>query len=741
MARRKPDARTFGQDLMRGEHVVGGGRVTKPDAKTFSTGAARGGGSFPSQALKRKPASARAFGQDIVKGEGDIPADGLGPGKRKRRANAQVAGGGGGGWAKTNEAMAATRRQTASLGGLVHGMTTGPYDGRAGEEASVASGTGSSITDPVLAELIVSWFCPPAGLVLSPFAGESSIGIVTSRLRREFYGIELRAEQVAANDAQADFICKGYPRPVWHCGDAVTAALPEAADLIFSCPPYADLEVYSDDPRDVSTMDYPDFLEAYRAAIARACRVLRPDRFACFIVGEVRDRDGNYYGFVPDTIAAFRDAGMHFYNEFILVTAVGSLPVRTRKQFESSRKTGKTHQNVLVFVKGSARRAAEAIGSVEFGEGDPGAAPDAMDEFSKDEPLTRPPAHKAERVQAPSPGRVLPDRWKVSAAWITKQHDCTLAGIHARCGGGCCHSASFWPPMSAGAPGPDGRTACPKLGPAGCTFTAADKPVTCLLYPLVLNKSGTLVLHHRTTTAGSVCRGNFGNGPPLIDALAGHLVALFGQQQYDRVRADVLAGRDSYFDPGPDVLAAWAREKELEAARLPPEPRTGKPAGQCNDNATTMPAELSPCQRAGLIWLKRDDMRAPPGRLKKAAAVADVAAQVVNLPFGEFSRVVVAVDSAVTLAGILDGLVDAGRDVPVLGVMIGDDPTARLDALAPPGWRDTVQLVRGPHSIAEARIDGVDLDPAHEAQCAPLLAPGDLLWVRAARKKAPTSGA
>jgi hypothetical protein len=67
---------------------------------------------------------------------------------------------------------------------------------------------------------------------------------------------------------------------------------------------------------------------------------------------------------VPDTIAAFRDAGAALYNEAILVTSVGSLPIRVGKQFESGRKLGKTHQNVLVFVKGDPRKATEACGPV-----------------------------------------------------------------------------------------------------------------------------------------------------------------------------------------------------------------------------------------------------------------------------------------------------------------------------------------------------------------------------------------
>ena len=96
--------------------------------------------------------------------------------------------------------------------------------------------------------------------------------------------------------------------------------------------------------------------------------MLKNDRFACFVIGEVRDKRGNYYGFVPDTIAAFEAAGLKYYNEAILVTSAGSLPIRAGKQFTASRKVGKTHQNILVFLKGDARAAVKAIGEVEFGD-------------------------------------------------------------------------------------------------------------------------------------------------------------------------------------------------------------------------------------------------------------------------------------------------------------------------------------------------------------------------------------
>jgi DNA modification methylase len=219
-------------------------------------------------------------------------------------------------------------------------------------------GNGESIFDPVLCELAYSWFCPPGGQVVDPFAGGSVRGIVASLMGFHYWGCDLSAEQITANEAQAAQICTDN-RPQWINGDSIDKLdyAPEA-DFIFSCPPYGDLERYSEDPRDLSTMDYHTFLAAYKRIILRCARLLKPDRFACFVVGDFRNpKTGNYRGFVADTIMAFREQGLNLYNDAILVTAVGSLPIRVSGQFDKSRKLGKTHQNVLVFQKGDARKA------------------------------------------------------------------------------------------------------------------------------------------------------------------------------------------------------------------------------------------------------------------------------------------------------------------------------------------------------------------------------------------------
>jgi len=212
---------------------------------------------------------------------------------------------------------------------------------------------GTSIFDPVLCELAYRWFAPTGGHVLDPFAGGSVRGVVAAMLGYQYTGIDLSARQIEANRQQADDLLTEN-KPTWIVGDSkdILTLAPGEYDFIFSCPPYADLEVYSDDPNDLSNMAYPDFKSVYHEIIYSAVSMLKPNRFACFVVGDVRDKKGFYRNFPAHTIEAFQDAGMTLYNEAVLVTAVGSLPIRVSKQFGGYRKLGKTHQNVLVFYKG-----------------------------------------------------------------------------------------------------------------------------------------------------------------------------------------------------------------------------------------------------------------------------------------------------------------------------------------------------------------------------------------------------
>jgi DNA modification methylase len=215
----------------------------------------------------------------------------------------------------------------------------------------------TSIFDPVLCELMYRWFCKDNGTIIDPFAGGSVRGIVANYLGYRYTGIEIRQEQVDSNREQALDILDVNNQPQWYVGDSNIIlddliANGNQYDMMLTCPPYADLEVYSQLQGDISNMDYDDFIFGLESIIRKTCKLIKKGGMAVIVVGEVRNKkNGYYYGFVPDTIKMFqRCKDMYFYNEAILETSIASAALRAVGNMKSG-KLVKVHQNVLVFKK------------------------------------------------------------------------------------------------------------------------------------------------------------------------------------------------------------------------------------------------------------------------------------------------------------------------------------------------------------------------------------------------------
>lgn len=227
----------------------------------------------------------------------------------------------------------------------------------------------TSIFDPVLCEIMYKWFNIEKGDILDPFAGGSVRGIVAHKLGFNYWGNDLRQEQIDANYENAKTVIPENI-PHWTCGDSVNIIdimQSKKFDMIFSCPPYADLEVYSDLENDISNMEYEDFLSAYRNIIKNSCSLLKDNRFAVFVVGDVRDKKGFYRDFISHTKQAFIDCGCNLYNEIIKVDPLGTAALRAGHTFKT-RKIVKVHQNILVFYKGNIKDIKENYKDIEFEE-------------------------------------------------------------------------------------------------------------------------------------------------------------------------------------------------------------------------------------------------------------------------------------------------------------------------------------------------------------------------------------
>ena len=229
------------------------------------------------------------------------------------------------------------------------GLTPEEYEKKYGRKPM----KGVSIFDPALCELIYNWYCPENGTILDPFAGGSVRGIVANYLGYKYTGIDIRQEQIDSNREQALKLLPINKQPQYYVGDSnvVLTELMPMYDLVFSCPPYADLEVYSEMKEDLSTMEYNEFIKVYSEIIKKAVAKLKSGGYACFVVGDIRDKKGFYRDFISHTKQAFINAGAGLYNEAILLQPLGTAMLRAGKIFEAGGKLTKVHENVLIFKK------------------------------------------------------------------------------------------------------------------------------------------------------------------------------------------------------------------------------------------------------------------------------------------------------------------------------------------------------------------------------------------------------
>lgn len=236
-------------------------------------------------------------------------------------------------------------------------------------EAGKVLSAGVSLLDPVMAELVCRWFGLESCKSFDCFAGDSVFGYVSAHLGNEFVGIELRPEQAQLNNERTEGMAARYI-----CDDGQNVAKhinADSQDLLFSCPPYFDLEHYSDLENDASNQkSYDDFIQILRNAFTAAIGCLKENRFAVIVVGDVRDKStGFYYDFCGDIKRIFKDGGMSLYNEIILIETGASTALRASRYMES-RKVAKMHQNILVFYKGKTKDIKKHYKKIEYASED-----------------------------------------------------------------------------------------------------------------------------------------------------------------------------------------------------------------------------------------------------------------------------------------------------------------------------------------------------------------------------------
>lgn len=220
--------------------------------------------------------------------------------------------------------------------------------------------SGTSIFNPVLCEILYKWFTVPQSRILDPFAGGFVRGAIASLLGHSYVGFDVSEKQIKTNlDDYAKLQNKVNftDNTIWVCDTSanIDKLVRDDFDMVLTCPPYYNLEVYSNNPLDISTLPtYKQFLAAYKDILVKTSSRLKQDSFFVIVVSDVRDKKTTeYLGFVSDTIHILRDyCKLQYYNEIIMYNDTGNLAITSGNYMNKARKVGRQHQNILVFYKG-----------------------------------------------------------------------------------------------------------------------------------------------------------------------------------------------------------------------------------------------------------------------------------------------------------------------------------------------------------------------------------------------------
>jgi len=213
--------------------------------------------------------------------------------------------------------------------------------------------------DSVLTETIYHWFTKEGDKILDPFCGGTVRGIVAGKMNRDYMGVDVREEQLQQNREHITKLglSTQYRTPYEEDNNKY--------DFIFTCPPYWNIEKYSNQEDDLSNMKEDDFFREYEKILIEASNKLKPNRFMCIVVGDVRRRGdlkqpkGSYILLPQRTIDILYNQGIFLYNDMVYINH-GNHPNQTN-HFNSFRKISKVHQNVLVFNKGDWKSASSRL--------------------------------------------------------------------------------------------------------------------------------------------------------------------------------------------------------------------------------------------------------------------------------------------------------------------------------------------------------------------------------------------
>lgn len=205
-----------------------------------------------------------------------------------------------------------------------------------------------SVFNPHLAQMVYSAYCPKNAKIYDPFGGGGTRGYIATKMGHDYTGVELRKEEYLRIKEQM----KEWKITFNIINDDCMSYTPnDEYDFIFTCPPYYDLEVYSDLDNDLSNAKtYNDYLLMLDTVLLNCYNCLKENHFAVFIIGNFRNRKGELEHLNGDLIRIAKKNGFKLWDELIWEGASNVALTRCGK-FEKNRKSVRMHEYIIILKK------------------------------------------------------------------------------------------------------------------------------------------------------------------------------------------------------------------------------------------------------------------------------------------------------------------------------------------------------------------------------------------------------
>lgn len=214
---------------------------------------------------------------------------------------------------------------------------------------SVYTGSHSVFPAPLVEWILLRYSGESGGHILDSFAGGAVRGMVSSIMGFRYTGVEIRPNQIHENEQLLKALNLEGAKYVYDDGTQMTKVKGQF-DCALTCPPYYNLEVYSDLPEDISTAkSYNEFDLAMRDC-ARAHRsLMKPGSFVCIVVGPFRDKKtGELIDFPAHTVDNFQEAGFIYWQQIVLCKNFASAAKRSTNAWKGH-KLVPCHEILQVF--------------------------------------------------------------------------------------------------------------------------------------------------------------------------------------------------------------------------------------------------------------------------------------------------------------------------------------------------------------------------------------------------------